>query len=185
MFDQHTALIPIDMQLGFDLPPLRPLSNKKIDQNGLQLLQHWRQQKWPILHVCHDSIHADSTLHPMHPGNAMRDGFQPQGIEPIVRKSVNCAFVGTDLELRLRRLHINKLVLFGLYADMCVSTSARIASNLGFDTYVVADACASIDQQDMNGQTLSGEMILRANLATLHTEFAKVIRLQEALGSKA
>jgi nicotinamidase-related amidase len=185
MFDQHTALIPIDMQQGFDLPPIRPLSNTEINQNGLELLQYWRQQKWPILHVCHDSIHEDSTLHSTHPGNAMREGFEAQGAEPMIHKSVNCAFVGTDLELRLRRLKINKVVLFGLYADMCVSTSARIASNLGFDTYVVADACASIDQQDINGQTIPGDMILRANLATLNTEFAKVITLKYVLEVKA
>lgn len=183
MFDQHTALIPIDMQRGFDLPPIRPMSNTKIDQNGLKLLHYWRQQNWPVLHVCHDSIHEGSTLHPKHPGNAMREGFRAQADEPMIHKSVNCAFVGTDLELRLRRLNINKLVLFGLYADMCVSTSARIASNLGFDTYVVADACASIDQEDIDGETIPGDMILRANLATLNTEFAKVIKLTQALGS--
>lgn len=185
MFDQHTALIPIDMQQGFDLPPIRPLSNSKLDQNGLTLLHYWRRQNWPVLHVCHDSIHEDSTLHPKHPGNAMREGFRPQGAEPMIHKSVNCAFVGTDLELRLRRLNIKKVVLFGLYADMCVSTSARIASNLGFDTYVVADACASIDQQDIDGKTIPGEMILRANLATLNTEFAKVIKLNDVLETKA
>jgi nicotinamidase-related amidase len=185
MFDQHTALIPIDMQRGFDLPPIRPMSNPNIDENGRTLLHYWRQKQWPILHVCHDSIHPGSTLHPSHLGNSMREGFQPQGIEPMIHKSVNCAFVGTDLELRLRRLQVNKVVLFGLYADMCVSTSARIASNLGFDTYVVADACASIDQHDLHGETIPGAMILRANLATLNTEFAKVILLQDVLAATA
>jgi nicotinamidase-related amidase len=184
MFNERSALIPIDMQLGFDLPPIRPMSNLHLDQNALKLLAFWRQAKWPVLHVCHDSIYEGSTLHPNHPGNAMRDGFNPQADEPMIRKSVNCAFIGTDLELRLRRLNIDTVVLFGLYADMCVSTSARIASNLGFKTYVVADACASIDQQDIEGKTIAGEMILRANLATLNTEFANVISTQTVLAAK-
>jgi nicotinamidase-related amidase len=181
MFDQYTALIPIDMQQGFDLPPIRPMSNSLLDENGKRLLQHWRAKAWPIFHVCHDSIHEGSTLHPNHPGNAMRAGFVPEKIEPMIRKSVNCAFVGTDLELQLRRKNIKNLVLFGLYADMCVSTSARIASNLGFMTYVVADACASIDQEDLQGNIIPGDMILRANLATLNTEFAQVITTHKAL----
>jgi nicotinamidase-related amidase len=173
--DARTALIPIDMQRGFDLPPHRPLSNPGLDANGSRLLAHWRRQGWPIVHVKHDSIHADSNLHPGHPGNALREGFEPQAGEPLVGKSVNCAFVGTDLELRLRRLKVERVVLFGLYADMCVSTTARIAANLGFDTIVVADACASIDLPGLDGVVIPGEQIFRAHLATLNAEFAKVV----------
>jgi len=171
----RTALIPIDMQRGFDLAPPRPLSNPAIDANGRRLLAHWRRQGWPVLHVKHDSIHAVSTLHPSHPGNALREGFEPQAGEPLVGKSVNCAFVGTDFELRLRRLKVERVVLFGLYADMCVSTTARIAANLGFETIVVGDACASIDLPGLDGVVIPGAQIARAHLATLHAEFAKVV----------
>ncbi len=183
-FDAHTALIPIDMQEGFYLPPIRPLNNPFVDANGLRLLGLWRERGWPIVHVKHDSIHAGSTLHPTHPGNILREGFEPRAGEPLVGKSVNCAFVGTDLELRLRRMKVDKVVLFGLYADMCVSTTARIASNLGFDTIVVADACASIDLQDIDGATIPGDAIFRAHLATLNAEFARVVRTDDVLAAQ-
>jgi len=173
--DVRTALIPIDMQRGFDLPLHRPLSNPSIDANGLRLLAHARRAGWPVLHVKHDSIHADSNLRPGHPGNALREGFEPRGAEPVIAKSVNCAFVGTDLELRLRRLKVERVVLFGLYADMCVSTTARIAANLGFDTVVVGDACSSIDLPGLDGAVIPGAQIARAHLATLHAEFATVV----------
>jgi nicotinamidase-related amidase len=179
--DERSVLIPIDMQRGFDLPPLRPLSNPALDANGLRLLAHWRDRGWPIVHVRHDSIQADSNLRPGHPGNALREGFEPRAGEPLVGKSVNCAFVGTDLELRLRRMKIDKVVLFGLYADMCVSTTARIASNLGFDTIVVADACASIDLPGIDGVAIPGDTIFRAHLATLNAEFATVVATDAVL----
>ena len=180
-FDRHTALIPIDMQRGFDLPPNRSLNNPALDANGKRLLAHWRAQDWPIVHVRHDSVQEGSNLRPGHAGNALRAGFEPQGDEPLVSKSVNCAFVGTDLELRLRRMRIDKVVLFGLYADQCVSTTARIAANLGFDTLVVADACASTDLPGIDGELIAGDVIFRAHLATLNAEFARVLRTDEVI----
>ncbi|MEJ7745615.1 MAG: cysteine hydrolase family protein [Luteimonas sp.] len=183
--DERSVLIPIDMQQGFALPPHRPLNNPALDANGQRLLNHWRERRWPVIHVRHDSINADSNLHPSHPGNAFRDGFVPRADEPLISKSVNCAFVGTDLELRLRRMKVEKVVLFGLYADMCVSTTARIASNLGFDTIVVADACASIDLLGIDGVTISGDTIFRAHLATLNAEFAKVVTTANVLAAGA
>lgn len=178
----RTALIPIDMQRGFDLPPHRPLSNPSIDANGQRLLAHARRVGWPVLHVKHDSIQPDSNLRPDHPGNALREGFEPRGGEPLIGKSVNCAFVGTDLELRLRRLKVERVVLFGLYADMCVSTTARIAANLGFETVVVGDACASIDLPGLDGVVIPGAQIARAHLATLHAEFATVVATGDLVG---
>lgn len=58
-----------------------------------------------------------------------RPGFEPAQDEAVVPKSVNCAFLGADLDLRLRRVEADTVVLFGVSTDMCVSTTARIASN--------------------------------------------------------
>ena len=131
------------------------------------------------------TIVVDTASTPYSIRNALREGFQPQDGEPLVGKSVNCAFVGTDLELRLRRLKVERVVLFGLYADMCVSTTARIAANLGFDTIVVADACASIDLADIEGRTIPGEQVARAHLATLNAEFATVLRTDGVIDAHA
>src|SRR3546814_7025517 len=73
-----------------------------------------------LFHVRHDSIEDGSTLRPDHPGNALRDGFTPVGDEALITKSVNAAFIGADLDLRLRRAGISTLVLFGISTDMCV-----------------------------------------------------------------
>jgi nicotinamidase-related amidase len=92
-----------------------------------------------------------------------------------VSKSVNAAFIGTDLDLRLRRLGVGSVVLFGISTDMCVSTTARVSANLGYRTIVIADACACFDLRDERGAAISADDIARAHLATLRAEFAEVV----------
>ena len=173
--DLHTALIPIDVQQAFDAAPWPPRNNPAMESNGLRLLEAWRASRRPLIHVKHDSVVPGSTLAASHLGNALRPGFEPRDDEPLVRKSVNAAFIGTDLDLRLRRLGITSVVLFGISTDMCVSTTARVAANLGYRTIVVGDACFCFDQPDGEGGVIPAEQIQRAHLATLRAEFAEVI----------
>lgn len=179
--DQNTALIPIDVQRGFDYPPWGHRDNPEMEANGMRLLDAWRTSGRVLIHVRHDSVIAGSSLHPDHPGNAFRDGFDPHAGEAVVGKSVNAAFIGTDLDLRLRRLGITSVVLFGISTDMCVSTTARVASNLGYRTVVVGDACACFDLPDGDGGIIAAEAISRAHLATLRAEFAEVVGTNDVI----
>lgn len=176
---RRTALIPIDVQRGFDYPPWGPRNNPRMEANGQRLLQLWRAKGLPLIHVRHDSIIEASTLHPAHPGNAFRPGFEPLAGEAVVGKSVNAAFIGTDLDLRLRRRGIDTLVLFGISTDMCVSTTARVASNLGYRTLVIADACFCFDLVDADGSVIAADAVSRAHLATLRAEFAEVMNVDD------
>jgi nicotinamidase-related amidase len=172
----HTSvLIPIDVQRGFDYPPWPPRNNPAMESNGQRLLAAWRASGLPLIHVRHDSVVPGSSLASGHPGNDFREGFEPLPGEPVVSKSVNAAFIGTDLDLRLRRLGIDTVIVFGISTDMCVSTTARVASNLGYRTVVVGDACACFDLPDGAGGVISADEIQRAHLATLRVEFADVI----------
>jgi nicotinamidase-related amidase len=133
MNDAPSVLLPVDMQRAFDLPSWPPRWNEAVDRNGQALLGAWRSRGLPVIHVKHDSVSPGSTLAAGQPGNAFRPGFEPLGTEPVVSKSVNSAFIGTDLDLRLRRLGIRRVVVFGITTDMCVSTTIRVGANLGYD----------------------------------------------------
>lgn len=174
ILDAVTALIPIDVQRGFDYAPWGRRDNPAMEDNSRRLLRAWRSSGRPLLHVRHDSVMAGSSLRPDHPGNAFRDGFEPLPGEAVIAKSVNAAFIGTDLDLRLRRLGVTCVVLFGISTDMCVSTTARVAANLGYRTLVVGDACCCFDLDDGAGGTIPAETIARVHLATLRAEFAEV-----------
>lgn len=179
----RAALIPIDMQQAFDHAPYgrERRNNPALEANGARLLAAWRELGAPLLHVRHDSIQPGSTLQPAHPGNRFRPGFEPRPNETVVPKSVNAAFIGTDLDLRLRRLGVTRLVLFGLTTDMCVSTSARVAANLGYEVIVVGDACACFPLTGPDGVVVPADEIQRAHLATLHVEFARVVSTEGLL----
>ena len=179
MFDQRAALIPIDLQQAFDDPRWGRRNNPQLDDHGRRLLAAWRQRGWPLLHVRHDSIEPDSTLRPDRPGHALRPGFEPQADEPLIGKSVNAAFIGTDLDLRLRRLGVDTIVLFGLTTDQCVSTTARVGANLGYRVVVVGDACAAFGLAGVDGEPVPAETVHRVHLATLHAEFGRVVCTDE------
>jgi nicotinamidase-related amidase len=170
----RAVLIPVDMQQAFDGPGWPRRWNQALDANGLRLLQAWRGAGFPIVHVRHDSIEPGSTLRFGEKGNLPRPGFEPREGEPFVAKSVNAAFIGTDLDLRLRRLGVDTLVVFGLTTDMCVSTTIRVGANMGYRAVMVADACDCFDLPDGQGGTIPAEEVHRAHVASLAYDFAQV-----------
>lgn len=183
--DKTPVLLPIDMQKAFDGPPWPRRWNSALDRNGLALLDAWRRRGLPIIHVRHDSVAPGSTLRPGEPGHAFRDGFAPRQGETLVAKSVNAAFIGTELDLRLRRLGATSVVAFGLSTDMCVSTTVRVGANLGYRMVLVADACDCFDLPDGRGGSIPAETVHAVHLATLGFEFAAVASTAAVLAQLA
>ncbi|MFI5349906.1 MAG: cysteine hydrolase family protein [Elusimicrobiota bacterium] len=173
--DQNTALIIIDVQNGFDDPSWGRRNNPGAEAAIERLLGAWREAKRPILHVQHLSRNPASPLRPGQRGVEIKDAVKPLPGEAVITKQVNSAFIGTNLEDRLRRAGIKNLVLTGLCTDHCVSTTTRMAANLGFGAIVPADACATFDRTGHDGKVYSAEEIHRTALASLHGEFATVV----------
>ena len=177
----RTVLLPIDMQRAFDGPPWPRRWNDAVDQNGLALLELWRSAGRSIVHVRHDSVEPGSTLAPGTDGNRFRAGFEPREGEALVTKSVNSAFIGTDLDLRLRRLGAKHIITFGISTDMCVSTTVRTGSNMGWDMILATDACDCFELPDGNGGVIPAEAIQAAHVATLGFEFCKAMTTRELI----
>jgi nicotinamidase-related amidase len=178
----HAVLLPVDMQKAFDSPGWPRRWNPAADDHGRALLAAWRRAGRPIIHVRHDSVTPGSSLAPGEPGNAFRPGFEPLAGEPVVAKSVNSAFIGTDLDLRLKRLGAKHVVTFGISTDMCVSTTVRTGANLGWDMILVPEACDCFDLPDGKGGIIPAEQIHAAHVATLAFEFAKVMSVEALAG---
>ena len=104
VLSSRTVLLPVDVQEGFFQPDAPRLGAWDFEPKGLALLSAWRRNGWPILHIRHDSVEPASRLRPDRAGNSFRPGFAPHAGEPLIAKSVNSAFLGTDLDLRLKRL---------------------------------------------------------------------------------
>lgn len=179
--DHATALLLIDVQVGLDDPCWGSRNNPGAEALLAQLLDLWRRHGWPIFHVQHLSQRATSPLHPGRPGVELKPEVRPRPHEPVIQKRVNAAFIGTDLEARLRAAGIRRLVVGGLTTDHCVSTSVRMAANLGFETIILADATATFSRTGPDGRAWSAQDLHDAELASLHGEFATVRTAAELL----
>ncbi len=119
------------------------------------------------------------------PGSEIKDIVRPKGGEPVIQKRVNSAFIGTDLEERLRREGITTLIITGLTTNHYVETTMRMAGNLGFLTYFVSDATATFDRKGPDGVLHTAEDIQAMTLANLHQEFATIVTIDDVLQNLA
>ncbi|MEO1573966.1 MAG: cysteine hydrolase family protein [Pseudomonadota bacterium] len=177
-----TALLLIDFQKGFDAPSWGQRNNPQAEERAAELLGHWRKHGWPVLHVQHLSQEAGSALAAGQPGAAFKDATGPVDGEQQFQKSVNSAFIGTQLTEYLRAHAIDALVIAGLTTDHCVSTSTRMAGNLGFDVTLVSDATATFDRTGPDGVHHTADAIHQVHLASLNEEFCAVRTTAEVLG---
>lgn len=169
------ALLVIDVQQGFDEPYWGARNNPGAEANIAKLLDAWRAAKRPVFHIKHNSRSARSPLHPSNAGNAYKAFAAPRDGEPSLGKDVNSAFIGTDLEARLRAGGVSDLVIVGLTTPHCVSTTARMAANLGFITKVVSDATAAHAGRGPDGKPVDAETMHYHALAAINGEFADIV----------
>lgn len=171
---QDTALLLIDVQKGFEDPSWGRRNNPDAEVNMARLLTAWRERGLPVIHVRHCSVEPASPLRPELAGNAFKDEVAPLPGEKEFSKTVNSAFIGTGLEQHLRERGIAALVIVGLTTDHCVSTTTRMAANLGFGVTLVGDAAAAFEREGPDGRTYPAEEIHTINLVSLNGEFCVV-----------
>ena len=177
----NTALLIIDVQMGLDAPQLGKRNNQDAESNMATLLAKWRKSSGTVIHVKHNSTEPNSTLRPDQPGNEIKAIVQPEAGERLFEKTVNSAFIGTELQNHLEELEIQDLVVVGLTTDHCVSTSVRMAANLGFNVWLVEDGTATFDRTGFDGVYYSAEQMHAINLASLNGEFCTVVKTADVL----
>jgi nicotinamidase-related amidase len=125
------------------------------------------------------------------------------GSEPVFWKSVNSSFIGTSLESHLREKGIRQIFFAGLTTDHCVSTTVRMAANLGVvdrfldggpvrlrsdgahekeapvekgSIVLVADATATFERGGFDADTIH-----KVSVASLDGEFADAVDTKEVV----
>jgi nicotinamidase-related amidase len=175
------TLIVIDVQRAFDDPAWGERNNPQAEARIAEAIAGWRERGAPIIHVRHRSVDPEGTFVPGTPAFELKPEAEPDGGEPVITKDVNSAFIGTDLEERLRGADVETVAIVGLTTDHCCSTTARMAANLGFQTWVLGDAMATFARRDPDGEPIGADEMHRTALASLHDEFAEVIPTAVAL----
>ncbi len=178
----NAALVIVDLQKAFDDPRFGRRNNPDAEANTGRLLAAWRTTGRPVIHVQHLSREPDSPYRPGQPGCDFKDEVRPQAGELVVQKSTNNAFIDTGLGPYLDDKRIGTLVVVGVATNNCVEATVRMAGNLGYRTYLVADATATAERIDLAGRVWRAEEIQALTLANLNGEYATVISTEEILG---
>ncbi|KAF3482682.1 isochorismatase hydrolase [Arthroderma uncinatum] len=188
-----TVLLIIDNHAAFDNEAYwGKRSNPQYKENTTLLVNafraaHTKSPHIEVIHIGHSSTDVNSVLHPDHPdgGPTFYPFTEPIPGELVIWKNVNSSFIGTDLEKRLREKGVRQLVISGLTAEHCVSTTTRMAGNLGVTNapddsgngrvILVRDATASFPCGMYDADTIHG-----VSVATLE-EFAEIVKTADVL----
>lgn len=181
--EKNAALVLIDFQKGFDIGKYRDRNrnNPDAEKNASLILHKWREVNLPVFHIIHSSKEANSDFRESQPGFEIKDEVKPIKGEPVIKKNVHSAFIGTGLKEILDQRGISSLVIVGLTTNHCVSTSTRMAGDYGFETFLISDATATFDRIGIHGEEFSSEIIHQTALANLHQDFAQVIDTEKLL----
>jgi len=175
-FDMGTALLLIDVQIGVDdLSHWGGATGRRNNPNAekkmLELLTKWRTLGFPVAFTQHDSVESNSPLKLNLPTGRQKPGFEIQSGDIAVTKNVNNGFIGTSLQDDLNGCGVNRLVVVGFFTNMCVEATVRMAGNLGYDTYLVPECCATTNRSGPDGFDYDPEVIHTITVANLHGEF--------------
>ena len=183
MSNKLTALIVVDVQRALD--EWEAAGKRRNNPQALariaDLLGAFRDRGAPIFHIRHQGTRPNSSFLPDGSGYPVKDEAREIGDEPVIVKRVNSAFIGTDLEARLRAAGVTALVICGATTNHCVETTTRMAGNLGFDTRLVRDATWTFDRVGPDGDAHSAEDIHAMTLANLKGEFAEILAAADVM----
>jgi nicotinamidase-related amidase len=182
---RRIVLIVIDVQRAFDEWEAagKRRNNPEAVARIVELLSAFRDSGTPIFHIRHQGTRPNSSFAPASTGYPVKHEAREIGGEPVIVKRVNSAFIGTDLENRLRAADIKTLVICGATTNHCVETTTRMAGNLGFDARLVRDATWTFDRVGPDGDAYSAEDIHAMTLANLNGEFARIVSASEVIAA--
>lgn len=186
-FGNNTALLVIDAQKGInDLQHWGGVNGRRNNpgaEGHIQtLLEAFRSSGLTVVFTAHDSRQAVSPLKLGTPGGEFLEGIVPRPGELVIRKDINSGFVGTGLELEFRRRSITRVVTAGYFTNFCVESSVRMAGNMGYDSYLLPEACATCNRVGFDGVDYDPEVVHNLAVASLNGEFATALSVDDALG---
>ena len=122
-FDKSTALLLIDTQKGVNDTSYYGgtngrRNNFKAEENIISLLEKWRDAKGQVAFTKHDSREKNSPLKLKLESGEQLEGMVPRKGDIVIEKDVNSGFIGTSLELDLRRAGIQRLVVVGFFTNV-------------------------------------------------------------------
>ncbi len=103
----------------------------------------------------------------------------------VVEKHRHSALVGTGLSIWLHEHGIRRLIVAGIRTEQCCETTARHASDEGWEVDYVTEATLTFAMQTPAGATLSPAAIRERTETVLAGRFATLCTVEQALARAA
>ncbi|MCO6549076.1 MAG: cysteine hydrolase [Gilliamella sp.] len=180
------GLIIIDVQNDYFPTGKFTLNNTELTlQNTLKLQKHFRAQQLPIFYIQHikSDPHADffangSLGAEIHPSLLPLSNLH----EYLVKKTFPNSFYQTELQKKLQQEQIQQMVICGMMSHMCVDSTTRHASELGYQPILIHDACTTCDLE-FDGKTIPSQVV-HNNFMSALTNFASVVSCEMFVQTK-
>ncbi|HEX7151662.1 MAG TPA: isochorismatase family protein [Thermoanaerobaculia bacterium] len=171
---ERTALLVVDIQDSFKYSPARwaTRSNPGFEENVTKLIATFRDAALPVIFVLHND--SDPGFRPGDPEVRLMDFLDRREHEPLLVKNTRNSFTSTDLQARLEKLGVTRLVVTGISTEQCCETTTRVAADLGYDVDFVTEATATFPIGE-----LSTDAIIERTEAVLRGRFARIVTVAE------
>jgi len=191
------ALIVIDVQDSFrQRPSWAAVSNPRIVHQVNALVEDARGKGDLVIWVLHSEPGSNTPFDPSSGHVCLMESLIPTPTEPLIHKHSANAFSTTGLGQILTRHGCTELVICGIQTEQCCETTARLASDLGYQVTFVIDATATFpiphrdapvgrDYRDVlaDPRTLGTDKIIERTEYALAGRFATIRTVAEVTGS--
>jgi nicotinamidase-related amidase len=190
------ALIVIDVQESFRARPLwATTDNPDVAKKVAQLVDAARAAGDQVIWVLHAEPGTGNTFDPASGHVRVMAELSPAADEPVLVKTVHNAFTTTNLQHLLTTAGVRSLTVCGLRTEQCVETTARVASDLGYQVTFAVDATATnpiphpsapagqtVEELLADPRTLSAADVRERTVYAVSGRFATVKTVAEIIG---
>jgi nicotinamidase-related amidase len=174
-----TALLVIDVQESFrHRPHFDPHAQARFIDRLQALVDGAEVRGIPVVQVFHVEDHGPFSLE-----SGFVTTLSPLRIAPdaVFHKRRHSALVGSGLDVWLTTRGISRLIISGIRTEQCCETTARHASDLGWQVDFVSEATFTSDIADATGKLVPAADIKSRTELVLADRFARIATVEQAL----
>ncbi len=190
---KKTALLVIDMTNEFikEGAPLEVPQGRKMIPKLKKVIEVCRSRNIPVIYTVHvhrkdgvdmglmkelwEPIRMGLVHVPGSEGVKIYEEISPKDGDIIIEKHRYSAFYGTDLDIILRNLNIDTLIITGVVTNFCCESTARDAMFRDYKVIFLSDCNAAFDMPDLGFGAVSYEEVQKVVCSTIAMGFGEVM----------
>ena len=171
----NKALIVVDIQNDyFPGGKMELVGSPEAAKVAALVKASFKAQGLPVFMIQHISKSPTATFFlPETTGVEIHESVKLVDGDVLVVKHFPNSFRETSLLAQLQAASITELTIVGMMTHMCIDTTTRAASDLGFKVEVIGNACATRSLEH-DGVSVAAKDVQAAYLAALDGSFATV-----------